>query len=411
MTGSIAISHGMRVGIVGGSIAGCAAAILLSRAGFDVSVFERSRGELVDRGAGIATPVTAFSSLIARDLLDVDFPFVHRPDQPFITRAAADDRLGHAPWSRPHDEAAMHWGELYRNLRRRVPDAVYHQGCTVVDAQMVTDTTVALRFDDDRRQDFDLVLFADGYQSLGRRLLFPDVSVQYRGYVAWRGLLDEHFLADSAPLEGAAPRVSYKAMTGHLIPYFVPGPGGAVARGERLVNWAAYLLVPPDALPQFLTDRDGRKHTHSLPPGAMRPAEEGRLKQLLRTQLPGYYADIVTATRDTFVQAIYTVDVPAYHRGRICLIGDAGAVATPITGSGVFKGMTNAIDLVAALGAADDLDTALAGWGAGQTRIGAHYTQLSAQMEEALIWATPDFSTMDAAETEAWWQRTVPLRR
>jgi hypothetical protein len=32
-------------------------------------------------------------------------------------------------------------------------------------------------------------------------------------------------------------------------------------------------------------------------------------------------------------------------------------------------------------------------------------------MEEALIWATPDFSTMDAAETEAWWQRTVPLRR
>lgn len=401
----------MRVGIVGGSIAGCAAAILLSRAGYAVSVFERSRGELVDRGAGIATPVTTFSSLIARDLLDVTFPYVHRPDQPFITRAAADDWLGHAPWSRPHDEAAMHWGELYRNLRRRVPDAVYHQGWTVTDAQMTNDTAVALHFADGQRQDFDLVLFADGYQSLGRRLLFPKVAVQYRGYVAWRGLLDERLLTDSAPLEGAAPRVSYKGMIGHLIPYFVPGPGGAVAKGERLVNWAAYLLVPPDALPQFLTDRDGRQHTHSLPPGAMRPAEEDRLKQLLRTQLPGYYADIVSATRNTFVQAIYTVDVPAYHRGRICLIGDAGAVATPITGSGVFKGMTNAIDLVAALEAADDVDMALAAWDAGQTQIGAHYTRLSAQMEEALIWATPDFSTMDAAETEAWWHRTVPLRR
>ena len=288
MTGSIVISHGMRVGIVGGSIAGCAAAILLSRAGFDVSVFERSRGELVDRGAGIATPVTTFSSLIARDLLNADFPYVHRPDQPFITRAAADDYLGHAPWSRPHDEAAMHWGELYRNLRRRVPDTIYHQGCTVLDAQTVDASAVALRFDDEGTQRFDLVLFADGYQSLGRRLLFPDVAVQYRGYVAWRGLLDEHLLADSAPLEGAAPRVRYKAMTGHLIPYFVPGPGGTVARGKRLVNWAAYLLVPLDALPQFLTDRDGRQHTHSLPPGAMRPAEEDRLKQVLRTQLPGY---------------------------------------------------------------------------------------------------------------------------
>lgn len=103
--------------------------------------------------------------------------------------------------------------------------------------------------------------------------------------------------------------------------------------------------------------------------------------------------------------------MPAYHRGRICLIGDAGAVATPITGSGVFKGMTNAINLVAALGAANDLDAALAAWDAGQTQIGAHYTRLSVQMEEALIWATPDFSTMDAAATQAWWERTVPLRR
>jgi 2-polyprenyl-6-methoxyphenol hydroxylase-like FAD-dependent oxidoreductase len=401
----------MRVGIVGGSIAGCAAAILLSRAGYAVSVFERSRGELVDRGAGIATPVATFSSLIAQDLLDVTFPYVHRPDQPFITRAAADDWLGHAPWSRPHDEAAMHWGALYRNLRRRVPDAVYHQGWTVTNAQMANDTAVVLHFADGQRQEFDLVLFADGYQSLGRRLLFPDVAVQYRGYVAWRGLLDEHLLADSAPLEGAAPRVSYKGMIGHLIPYFVPGRGGSTIRGERLVNWAAYLLVPLDALPQFLTDRDGRQHTHSLPPGVMRPEQEDRLKQLLQTQLPGYYAAIVTATRNTFVQAIYTVAVPAYHRGRIGLIGDAGAVATPITGSGVFKGMRNAIDLVAALGAAADVDTALAAWDAGQTEMGAHYTRLSAQMEEALIWATPDFSTMDAAETEAWWERTVPLRR
>jgi len=34
--------------------------------------------------------------------------------------------------------------------------------------------------------------------------------------------------------------------------------------------------------------------------------------------------------------------------GRICLMGDAGVVAPPFTGSGVFKGANNAVDLAEA---------------------------------------------------------------
>ena len=34
----------LNIGIVGGSIAGCSAAILLGRQGYNVRVFERSRG-------------------------------------------------------------------------------------------------------------------------------------------------------------------------------------------------------------------------------------------------------------------------------------------------------------------------------------------------------------------------------
>jgi len=49
------------------------------------------------------------------------------------------------------------------------------------------------------------------------------------------------------------------------------------------------------------------------------------------------------------VQLIYTVRLPAYHLGRICLIGDAGIVAQPFTGSGVFKGYNNIRDLIKAL--------------------------------------------------------------
>lgn len=403
-----AVGKKVRVGIVGGSIAGCAVAIELSRAGYDVTVFERSRGALVGSGAGISTPLATFRSLIARDLLDADFPSCLNTTMQFIGGGAADDRFGHTAWVSRRDSAAMHWGDLYRALRRRVPDASYHQGRTVIDARMVGQETVDVRFDDGGAQAFDLVIFADGYQSLGRHLLFPDVELHYCGYVAWRGLLDERHLTDSTPLDAASARVIYRDMPGHLIPYFVPGPGGSVAEGERSVNWVAYLAMPPEDLPRFLTDRLGHRHTHSLPPGGMRPEEERRLKEMLRAQLPPYYAEIVAASPDTFAQPIYRVEPPAYHRGRICLIGDAGAVAPPPTGSGVFRGMTNAIELVAALRVGDDLDLALVRWDEAQTAIGRRFTAWGRQLEQALIWATPDLSRMDAAAVEEWWNRTAP---
>ena len=55
--------EGMKVAIAGGSIAGCATAIALSRAGCDVTVFERS-SSLQDRGSGIAIPVPLRDQLI-----------------------------------------------------------------------------------------------------------------------------------------------------------------------------------------------------------------------------------------------------------------------------------------------------------------------------------------------------------
>src|SRR5579859_858124 len=57
-----------RVKVVGGSIATCTVAIELHHAGWDVSVFERSRGALVGRGAGLATrtPTLTLASITGR---------------------------------------------------------------------------------------------------------------------------------------------------------------------------------------------------------------------------------------------------------------------------------------------------------------------------------------------------------
>lgn len=57
---------GSRIGIVGGSISGCGAAIALGRLGCDVTVFERSSGALRNRGSGIAIPIPLRDDLVAR---------------------------------------------------------------------------------------------------------------------------------------------------------------------------------------------------------------------------------------------------------------------------------------------------------------------------------------------------------
>jgi 2-polyprenyl-6-methoxyphenol hydroxylase-like FAD-dependent oxidoreductase len=397
----------LKVAIVGGSIAGCTAAIELVRAGHRVKVFERSTGELTGRGAGIGTPMSVIQSLCERDLIDADMPYFHVERLPHIGRTQDDEVRGRTAWVIPATIELLNWGNLYRNLRKRVPDEVYLQGREVADAQMADENTVLVTLADGTEEEFNLVIFADGYHSLGRRLICPDSELEYRGYVLWRGVLEEKDLADSEPFEGNLNRVGYGE--GHGVFYFVPGHDSSVAKGERWVNWAIYVRVPAADLPAFLTDRAGRRRTGSLPPGNMRAEEEERLKRLAGDSLPPYFADIVNASQDTFAQPIYTAAVSSYRKGRLCLAGDAGAFVQPFTGSGVFKGMNNAIDLVKALTAHDTVDEALETWSATETQTGKRLVMLGQKLENALIRSIPDFAQMDEEEMRTWWEEAAKM--
>ena len=395
------------VGIVGGSIAGCSPAILLGRAGHRVRVFERSRGDLVGRGGGIGTPVSVLRSLIENDILDEDFPHLVGTSMPFIIRTDEHPRRGHVPWEMPMDLAAFHWSALWRELRARVDDDAYRQGIRVLSATEATPGTVTLVLDDGAEEDFDLVVFADGYQSLGRRTLFPEVDLRYRGYMLWRGLLPESELAESETLGSTVPRLSFTDARGNLVVYFVPGHDGSRMEGERLVNWASYILLPKEELDAFMVDRSGDTRIGTIPPGEMRQEEEDRLKAMMVADLPDYYGEIIDRTPRTYVQLIYTAQVPAYHSGRMCLIGDAGSVAQPFTGSGVFKGYNNITGLISALEAHENVDAALASWNAEQVAVANRILALGEQMEEAFIWNSLDLREADAEAVETWWRGAV----
>lgn len=397
----------LKVAIVGGSIAGCAAAIELSRAGCDVTLFERSGNELKDRGAGIGVPPSVVETFISRDLVDHDIPYFRLDKMSRIWRSADEAYHGYVAWDQPAQLGALNWGGLYSNLRARVPDAIYRSYHNVVALRQTDAQHVGVELADDTTPEFDLVVCADGYTSLGRHTLFPEVTIDYAGYVLWRGFIMEHELDKPKPLDDGVRCLGYPG--GHGIFYFVPGPDGSVAPGQRLVNWGMYITISDSEIEEFLTDKQGISRRGSLSPGSMPMTTERALKDKARERIPDYYADIVEKSPDTFVYSIHDCQVPAYRKGRICLAGDAGAFARPHSAAGALKGINDSVTLAAALKAHDTVDEALNEWNKDRTTTNNGLVQFGNQLGQALVKEIPDWSKMDSASMEKWFSDVVTI--
>ncbi|MBI2802201.1 MAG: FAD-dependent monooxygenase [Gammaproteobacteria bacterium] len=406
MSQSNTLASGLKVGVVGGSITGCAVATLLSRIGCEVTLFERSGEELKDRGAGLGVPPSVIETYIEHDLIDADIPYFRAGTFVRRWRTPAEAYRGYLAWDQPTNVLLMNWGMLYRNLRRRVPNASYRTAQRVTRIDNRSDGAV-VALTDGVQHIFDLVVCADGYASLGRHYLFPEIIPRYAGYVLWRGALDESALADAAVLESGIHCLGYRS--GHGIFYFVPNADGSVARGTRLVNWGIYVPVPAAELPAFLTDTMGVIREGSLPPGAMPLATERALKDATHQRLPSFYANLVERCEQTFVYAIYDCEVPAYCVGRIALAGDAAAFARPHSGAGALKGMNDAVALADALRTGTSLDAALTEWNTARTASGNQLVRFGNQLGRALVEEIPDWSTMNAESMERWFTASVTI--
>lgn len=395
----------MEIGIIGGSIAGCSAAALLARAGHKVDVFERSGSDLVGRGGGIGTLPSVVDALKTDGLLDDSFAQFHIEDMPFIGKTDDGDPYGRVAWSMPMHLSVFQWSELWGQLRTHVPDESYHRSCEAVNYSILENKRLRVEFSDGKFHEFDLLIFADGYNSGGRAYLYPDAVPEYCGYILWRGLTssDAHDVRNR--LGRSVLRLSFKELSGHNVMYLIPGEGRN--KDELVINWAAYVPISRNELDDLMTDRDGILRIGTLPPGAITPENETRLKELVCRNIPSFYADLVEQTHDSYVQMIYTLTLKEYGTDRMCLIGDAGMIAQPFTGSGVFKGYHNIKGLIRCIEEEPDLDTAISNWSSLQVEEGSRILALGKQMEQAFIWSQPDFATLEEDEVRKWWKESV----
>jgi 2-polyprenyl-6-methoxyphenol hydroxylase-like FAD-dependent oxidoreductase len=388
----------MRVGIVGGSIAGCATAALLHRVGHEVTVFERSESDLVSRGAGIVMTTAAWPDLMAHDLIDETLPACRVDYCRLVTRAPGtgqqrwlgDVRLGFT---------LFNWAHLYQGFRRCVPDDLYRNNAAVTRIEATPHGTT-LHFLAGGSSDFDLVVCADGYRSLGRGLVDPGAAPVYRGMVLWRGLLPEGELRVDA-LDGSDfLRPVYQG--GHGVVYYIPGSGQSAERGKRLLMWGYYLEVPESTLASVLVDDHERQQSGSVPFGKVHPKVRASLESRLAGLLPASLFDLVQQSGNSSIQAIYSVVPRSYARDRLCVVGDAGAVIPPFAGSGVLRAVANAASLAGALADAPTTDNALGRWNQAQVQAAAQFIPNAEVIERNFVFGMPDVATMPTASANDW---------
>jgi 2-polyprenyl-6-methoxyphenol hydroxylase-like FAD-dependent oxidoreductase len=316
------MANRFRIGVVGGSVGGCAVAVELSRAGHEVTVFERSATALVSQGAGIIAPAEVFQGMVARRLLPEDYSRCAVTVARYACRDH-DQRAGRWLGDAGFSLTTVGWADLFHHLRSQVPPGAYRNGVTVHGLADDDADFVTLKTSDGMSGPFDLVAFADGYRSLGRKIVAPGAELRYRGLVFWRGLVSEAD-ADLGRLDGAVTRVIYPG--GHGAAYLIPPAREAAAPDARTAMWGYYLPVTADDLGSALTDAQGLRHAGSVPSGQVRADVSEAFTERLAGLVPPYFLDLIERTARTSIQAIYSARAPAYARGRLALIGDAGTV-------------------------------------------------------------------------------------
>ncbi len=354
----------LTVAVAGGSIGGLCAGIALRGIGCAVEVYERTPGVMTSRGAGI---------VVQDDLLGL----LRRHGAPELPAVSCLQRQYLLPTGGHGVVIALpqrftSWSAIYRTLRSIFPDEHYHVG-SVLTGFTQTDGRVLSRFAERGEIETDLLVCADGSQSEMRRQLLPEVERRSAGYVAWRGTLEE---------EGAPPelvRFFDRSFTfcearsgGHILCYFIPGPGDATEPGRRRLNWVWYVSVADGPeLERLLTDRTGKLRGGSVPAGMVSAELTSEVHAAAGRELHPRFVELVRRTSDPFLQGIVDVVVPRMAFGRTCLLGDAAFVLRPHAAAATAKAAADATNLAAALAAAQgDLDVALQAWETRQLEYG-----------------------------------------
>jgi 2-polyprenyl-6-methoxyphenol hydroxylase-like FAD-dependent oxidoreductase len=321
-----------KVLIIGGGIAGMAAAIALSRRGIQTEIVEINREWSVYH-AGIAVQgnfIRAMAALgIAEQIVKAGFVCknlqLHDPAGRLLAELPGSSQDGsHLP-----SDLGLMRSALHQVLTGAVRTLGIKPRLGVTFASMAQErNAVRVDFTDGASSRYDLVIGADGVYSKVRSLLFGEAGEpQFTGQGTWRYNLPR-------PPEVDRVRV-YRGKPG--------GIAGLVPLTQDTMS--GFVISSEPGNPRFQRDT---------------------LAAEFRKRLAGY-GDVMAAVREQITDSalvvyrpLETLLVPApWHRGRALLIGDAAHTTTPHLGQGAAMAVEDAVVLGEELAQAMSLERAL----------------------------------------------------
>lgn len=302
----------MHVLVIGGGVAGSAAALALRRIGADVTICEARPRDHKDTGLWLHVAANGLNALDALGLRDVT-----------LEESLVDPRMGTAGRA---GCAPIRRAGLYRLLR----DAAVAEGARIVhDRKLVAadpaEGHVTARFADGSSLTGDLLVGCDGVHSRTRSLIDPGAPTPR--YIPF---LNVGGFSTGAEAPGRPARL-----------HFVPGRkaffGYTPSADGHEAWWFANLPWPAEPSRSDLAAMSQESLSGTLA-GAFADA-------------PPLVLDLIRATY-TDLYALPTYDlptVPTWWRDRMIVIGDAAHAATPTSGQGASMALEDAVVLAKCL--------------------------------------------------------------
>lgn len=383
----MAVKH---IGIVGSSIAGLFIAHRLIRKGFDVSIYERfSYANL--KGAGLM-----LNPILLQEVSGLQA--YH-----YSSRVVLGEN-NRELWRQPLRKISVLWGDLHVQLRQRLPLHLIHEQSEI---KAVTNTidSAMMQFTDASEKHFDLIIGADGCESIVRQAICPNFGRNYCGYIAVRGVLPTTSLPENA--SGILARLergeflNYWRNNTHITCYLLPSE-------QPLINWMWYKNHDFSALPQLLTDKNNTVHHWSLPQGAMpEKTRESLLEEAKRENFPSDIFAVMQATPDYFIQAITSGISPHFSKGNCAIIGDAAHLVAPHIGGAVNLAYYDALSLTEALITKNsgDLNQCLSHWAKMRHKTAQHDVDIAFQLGSALQHENRNWENWQQKDFAQWWEK------
>jgi 2,6-dihydroxypyridine 3-monooxygenase len=349
--------------VVGGSIGGLTAALLLRDLGFTVDVYERTPGPLDGRGGGIVLQPDTVRWFTERSSQDLDDLYTATSHVQYLNRDGSVAHREPARWT------YTSWGTFYRALLADFGTEHYHYGEYACGFDQ-DDEYATVRFVSGHTATADLVVFADGITSSARERFDPAAKLAYSGYIGWRGTVPQSALtaATRATLHDA---ITYDVVpNSHITMYPIPGEEG-LDEAHRLINYVWYRNVPAGPnLSEMLIDKRGFTGSVSIHPGQVQDRYVDEMRRAAADSFAPAVADVVINTETPYLQVLSDVRSTRMALGRVALIGDAACASRPHAAAGTAKAAADAWTLATALAeTTGDIPSALAKWEPAQLQL------------------------------------------